>query len=201
MKKITAYIIFAISMSLWSNNETFAQVPDYYFDAINLDSIIANDPNPVVFMRQVYVTSEKSNMSRRDRRRQTRLTRNFKKAYPYAKLLSSTMKDIENNMQYIKDEKDRESYVKIREKAFRKHYEDEIKKLTISQGLLLIKLIDRETGETSFEIIKEFRGGLLAGTYQAIARIFGHNLKVDYEPEGEDKEIEMLVLKYENGQL
>jgi hypothetical protein len=201
MKKVTAYILFTISVFFWSNQETIAQVPEYYFDAINLDSIIANDPNPVVFMQQVYVTPEKSNMNRRDRRRYNKLIRNFKKAYPYAKLLSSTMKDIENNIQYIDDEKDRERYIKLREKAFRKHYEDEIKKLTISQGLLLIKLIDRETGETSFEIIKEFRGGLLAGTYQAIARIFGHNLKVNYDPEGEDKEIEMLVLKYENGQL
>ena len=201
MKKVTGYILFAISIIIWSNNKTFAQLPDYYFDAINLDSIIANDPNPVIFMRQVYITPEKTNMSKRDRRRQTRLIRNFKKAYPYAKLLSSTMKDIENNMQYIKGEKEREHYVKSREKAFRMHYEDEIKKLTISQGLLLIKLIDRETGDTSFEIIKEFRGGLLAGTYQALARIFGHNLKVNYDPENEDKEIELLVLKYENGQL
>lgn len=201
MKKTTAYIIFVIGMFFWSNQDAYAQVPDYYFDAINLDSIIANDPNPVVFMQQVYVTPEKSNMNRRDRRRYNRLIRNFKKAYPYAKLLSSTMQDIENKMQYINDEKEREQYIKKREKAFRKHYEDEIKKLTISQGLLLIKLIDRETGETSFEIIKEFRGGLLAGTYQAIARLFGHNLKVNYEADGEDKEIEMLVLKYENGQL
>ncbi|MEA1875127.1 MAG: DUF4294 domain-containing protein [Bacteroidota bacterium] len=206
MKNLTAYILFILSLLLFSETKLQAQIPKYYFDAINLDSIIANDPNPVIFMRQVYVTSEKSNMSSCvpkafKRRHHTRLIRNFKKAYPYAKLLSSTMADIENNIKYISDEKERERYIKYREKTFRKVYEEKIKKLTISQGLLLIKLIDRETGETSYEIIKEFRGGLLASTYQAIARIFGHNLKVDYDAEGKDKEIEILVLKYENGQL
>ncbi len=201
MKKLTAYIIFTLSIFLWASNKSYSQVPDYYFGIINLDSIIANDPNPVVFMQQVYITPEKPNMSRAERRRNTRLIRNFKKAYPYAKLLSSTMKDIESNMKFISDEKEREHYIESREKAFRKQYEAEIKKLTISQGLLLIKLIDRETGDTSFEVIKEFKSGLLAVTYQTLARIFGHNLKVNYDPKGEDKDLEMLVLKYENGQL
>jgi len=131
MKNLIVYILFVLSLMLFFETRTQAQVPDYYFDAINLDSIIANDPNPVIFMQQVYITPEKSNMSRRDRLRQTRLLRNFKKAYPYAKLLSSTMKDIENNIKHISDEKERERYIKERERAFRKHYEDKIKKLTI----------------------------------------------------------------------
>ncbi len=201
MKKHIIHILFLLGLVLAALTSK-AQVPEYYANAINIDSIIANDPNPVLFMKQVYVTPDVTDkMTNKQRRRHSRLVRNFKKAYPYAKLMGSTMQDIENNLKYIPNEKDQKKYIKKREKEFRAQYEDDIKKLTISQGLLLIKLIDRETGSTSFEIIKEFKGGVLAGTFQALARIFGHNLKVNYDPEGEDKDIEMLVLKYENGQL
>jgi hypothetical protein len=111
------------------------------------------------------------------------------------------MQQIETDISDISDENDREKYIKKREKQFRKTYEKEIRHLTISQGIILIKLIDRETGTTSYEIIKEFRGGILATTYQTIARIFGNNLKIKYDPINKDNDIEILVLKYENGQL
>ena len=80
-------------------------------------------------------------------------------------------------------------------------YKDELKKLTITQGRILIKLIDRETNNTSYYIIKEYRGSFSAFFWQSIARIFGENLKAEYNPEDEDKLIEDIVIRIENGQL
>ena len=111
------------------------------------------------------------------------------------------MDDLEKDLEDIPTDRLKRQYIRHREKQLRKQYGKEIKKLTISQGLLLIKLIDRETGDTSYQILKELKGGLLAGTFQGLARLFGHDLKSKYDPDGEDKEIELLIKKYENGQL
>ena len=91
--------------------------------------------------------------------------------------------------------------MKQAEKELKEQFEDDIKGLTHSQGILLIKLIDRETGESSFELIEEFRGKILAVFYQAIGKLFGYDLKMTYDPDGEDKEIEKIVLMIEAGQI
>lgn len=80
-------------------------------------------------------------------------------------------------------------------------YGEELKKLTISQGKILIKLVDRETGESSYDIVTEFRGEFRAIFYQAFARFFGLNMKEKYDPEGNDREIENIVKMIETGQL
>jgi len=73
--------------------------------------------------------------------------------------------------------------------------------MTFSQGKILIKLVDRETGNSSYELVKELRGAFSAFFYQAFARIFGFNLKIKYDPEGEDREIETIVKMIETGQI
>jgi hypothetical protein len=193
--------IFSFFISLCLSNYVNAQLPSFYFQTINVDSLIISSVNPVVFMDEVLVFNEPVFRSKADQRRYSKLVRNFLHAYPYAKLMGATMQDIENNLRFIDSENAKKRYIKMREKRFRDKYEDNIKQMTISQGLLLIKLIDRETGNTGYDIIKEFRGGVLAGTSQAIARLFGHNLKIKYDPQNEDRYLEILVLKYENGQL
>ena len=78
-------------------------------------------------------------------------------------------------------------------------FEKEVRKLTVSQGIILVKLIDRETGRTSYQVIKELKGNVTAFFWQGIARIFGNNLKTEYDPEGEDRVIEDIVLGIEAG--
>ena len=71
----------------------------------------------------------------------------------------------------------------------------------MNQGKLLIKLIDRETGNTTFDVIKDLKGSLTAFMWQSVARLFGSNLKADYDPDGADKDVEEVILRIENGQL
>jgi len=98
-------------------------------------------------------------------------------------------------------DKERKKYVKQVEKEMRAEFEKDLRSLTISQGRLLIKLVYRETGATSYALVKELKGSLSAIFWQAIARIFGSNLKSEYDAEGEDRLIEQLIILIDNGQI
>ncbi len=150
---------------------------------------------------EVYIYPRRQFDSRRDYRRYKRLIRNVKKAYPYAKLAKKKLDEIEANLGKIKSEKAQKEYIKKVEKDLMDEYEEELKKLTLTQGRILIKLIDRETGETSYELVKELRGSLSAFFWQALARLFGSNLKSEFDADGEDKLINEIVILIENGQL
>ena len=150
---------------------------------------------------EVYIISPKKFKSRRDLRRYRRLIRNVKKAYPYAKLARKKLNEVETNLAKLETEKAKKVYIKQVEKEIRYEYEDELKKLTITQGRILIKLIDRETGETSYELVKQLRGSFSAFFWQTLARIFASNLKTEFDAQGEDKLINEIVILIENGQL
>lgn len=150
---------------------------------------------------EVYIFPLRKFNSARDLRRYRRLIRNVKKAYPYAKLAKAKLDEIEANLAKLKTERTRKDYVKQVEKEIRYEYEDELKKLTITQGRILIKLIDRETGNTSYQLLKELRGSFSAFFWQALARLFGSNLKTEFDAQGEDKLINEIVILIENGQL
>jgi hypothetical protein len=163
--------------------------------------IIDGDTLLLSSIDEVYIFPLRKFKSKRDLRRYRRLIRNVKKAYPYAKLAKAKLDEIESNLVRLKTEKARKDYVKQVEKEIRYEYEDELKKLTITQGRILIKLIDRETGDTSYELLKELRGSFSAFFWQAIARLFGSNLKSEFDAQGEDKLINEIVILIENGQL
>ena len=150
---------------------------------------------------EVYIFPQRQFNSHREFMKYKRLIRNVKKAYPYAKLAKKKLDEIEANLGKIKSEKAQKEYVKQVEKDLKYEYEDELKKLTVTQGRILIKLIDRETGETSYELVKELRGSLSAFFWQTLARFFGSNLKSEFDAEGEDKLINEIVILIENGQL
>jgi len=99
----------------------------------------------------------------------------------------------------MKTEREKREYIAKVEKELINQYEKELTKLTISQGKMLIKLIDRETGLTSYELVKELKGGFSATFWQGIARIFGSNLKLKFDPQGEDKILNELIFLYEQG--
>ncbi len=139
--------------------------------------------------------------SRRDMRRYRRLIRNVKKAYPYAKLARLKLDEIEVNFALLTTESQKKAYIKQVEKEIMDEYEEELKKLTIRQGRILIKLIDRETGETSYELVKQLRGSFSAFFWQTIARLFGSNLKSEFDAAGEDMLINEIVIMIDNGQL
>jgi hypothetical protein len=150
---------------------------------------------------EVYIFPVRKFSSRRELRRYTRLIRNVKKAYPYAKLAKLKLDEIEANLKLLNTDSERKAYIKQVEKALMYEYEDELKQLTITQGRILIKLIDRETGDTSYELVKELRGSFSAFFWQALARLFGSNLKSEFDALGKDRLMNEIVIMIENGQL
>ena len=163
--------------------------------------VIDGDTLWVADLDEVYIFPTKKFKNRRERRRYTRLIYNVKKAYPWAKLAGDKLAGVEVHMMSLETEKEQKDYMKLVEKELLKDYKDDLKKLTVTQGRILIKLVDRETGDTSYELVRELRGKISAVFWQALARLFGSNLKSEYEPEGDDRLIEEIVVLIENGQL
>jgi len=147
------------------------------------------------------VIKPRSRNATRDLRQYRKLIYNVKKVYPYAKLAGNKFGEVNANMQSLTTNRERREYIRQVEEEILKQYENDLKELTITQGRILIRLIDRETSQTSYEVVKDLRGAFQAAFWQAIARIFGSNLKTEYDAEGEDKMIEEIMVMIEKGQL
>ncbi len=150
---------------------------------------------------EAYIFPRQKFNSQWEYRRYLRLIRNVKKAYPYAKLAKKMFDDVAAHYETLKSDRAKKAYVKQVEKEIKVEYEDKLKNLTITQGRILIKLIDREIGETSYDVVKELRGSFNAFFWQTIARIFGSNLKSEFDAEGEDKLINEIIIMIEKGAL
>lgn len=123
----------------------------------------------------------------------TRLRNAIIVTYPYALRAGSVMNDINDKMLGMKEKSDRKAYIKTREKELKKEFTDPLTNLSIYQGKVLMKLINRQTGNNCYEIIKEYKGGLTARFYQTVAFFFSSNLKQPYDREGDEKEIENIL--------
>lgn len=138
----------------------------------------------------------------REWRRYYRLVHNFSKAYPYALAARHLVHEVDSTIEAdnLKRAK-RDRYINSMQKQLFEDFESSMRGLTVSQGALLMKLIDREVGKSSYMIIKDYKNGMAAGFWQGIAKIFGTDLKKPYDPEGEDRPIEELVQLWETGQF
>lgn len=136
-----------------------------------------------------------------DMRKYQRMVIAVKKVYPIAKYARRRMAEMEEVLLTLPTRKAQRAYTKQMEKQIKEEYTPVLKKMTRSQGKILLKLIDRETEYSSYEIVREFRGGFVAGFWQGVAKIFGANLKTEYDREGDDKMLEQIVLLYEAGLL
>ncbi|GAB4301585.1 MAG: DUF4294 domain-containing protein [Ignavibacteriaceae bacterium] len=163
--------------------------------------IIDGDTVPFISLREVIIIPPREFKNERERKRYQRLVRNIKKVLPYARIASSKFNEINNTLPNLKTEKERKQYIEKMNDELKAEFEDDIRNLTISQGRLLIKLIDRETGYTSYQVIKDLKGSFSAFMWQSIARMFGSNLKYEYDAEEEDKYIEEIIILIDNGQL
>ena len=117
--------------------------------------------------------------------------------YPYAKRAGIILNDINLKLADIKDKRDRRKYIKSREKELKKEFTDPLTNLSIYQGKVLMKLINRQTGNNCYEIIKEYKGGVTARVYQTVAFFYNSSLKQPYDVMGKDSEIEKIVLEVE----
>ena len=156
---------------------------------------------PEIEIKEVTVYGRKTSAMRSVIRKYDRLAYNLRRVYPYALIVRVKLDEINRQLEAISSDKERKRFLKEVEKDVFGDYEDDIRDMTITQGRLLIKLIDRETQNTSYTLIRQYRGGLSAAFWQGIARIFGTNLKEEYDPYGEDALIEMIVIEIEAGLL
>lgn len=136
-----------------------------------------------------------------DRRRYWRLVDAVKKTYPLAQTAKDMMADMEDELASLKTKKEQKAYVKEVYNAIIEEYTPVLKKMNRTQGRVLLRLIDRETEYTAYNIVHEFRGGFVAGFWQGVSKIFGQDLKAEYGKNKEDDIIEQIVLYYEAGLL
>jgi len=158
-----------------------------------------SDTLPIIELPEVSVYERKDFDYLYLKRRYRRMIRNIKKAYPYARIVGMELKKLDDHLATLDSEKEQKAYINHAEKEIMDQFEKEVKKLTVTQGIILVKLIDRETGRTSYQVIKELKGGFTAFFWQGIARIFGNNLKTKYDPDDQDKIMEDIVLGIEAG--
>lgn len=156
---------------------------------------------PSYTLPNVYVFGQKSRMSEREKKAFSRLVRDVKKAYPFAKIVANTLMETYEYIETLPDDGSREKHLKRMEKELYKQFEPQMKKLTLRQGKILIKLIKRETDSTSYELVEAYLGSFAASFWNLFAKMFGASLKADYQPDGEDRAIETIVLMIENGAI
>ncbi len=152
-------------------------------------------------MNNVYVYPQLAFSNERQAAAYMRLVRNVKKVLPIAKEANRILQETYEYLETLPDKKSKDQHMKVVEKSIYQEYKPRMKKLTYSQGKLLIKLIYRECNSSSYDIIKAFLGPFKAGFYQAFSSLFGASLRKDYDADGIDRLTERVVLLVEAGQL
>lgn len=154
--------------------------------------VVDGDTMAIITLREVVIVDKMSARMRKWYKQNEKLIRNVRIVMPYAKTAAAYLEQIDRQVSGIKNEKIRKQFYKQQEELLVRQYEQEMRKLTFSQGKLLIKLIDRETGRSSYKIIAEYRSSFTAAFWQGFARVFGYNLKQTYDPD-KDQDIELVI--------
>ena len=163
--------------------------------------LVDGDSIQYMEMSNVYVYPTLNFNSKRQQGSYMRLVKNVKKTLPIAKEVRQILIETAEYLETLPTKEEREAHMKLVEKSILREYKPKMKKLTYSQGKLLIKLINRECNSTSYEAIQAFLGPVRAGFWQAFAWAFGASLKKEYDPEGTDRLTERVVLMVEAGQI
>lgn len=194
--------LFIILMAAVFATPLYAQVQADATRKVRFGIIVDGDTLPYYRLKEVRVIESGSLLSEKEIRKNQKLIRNVKKMLPYAKIGKQRLDELELRIADM-PKRQRKEAIKQAEKDLLADFSDELKACTISQGMVLLKLIDRETGRTSYVLVDELRGKIRAGFYQTFARLFGYNLKSQYDPRNnkEDNLIERIVLSIERGKL
>lgn len=159
------------------------------------------DTIPMSYLTSAYVFPKETFKSERDEKFYWLLVRDVKKVYPLSKVVYYTLLETMDYLETIPDQRTRDKHLRQMEKDLVKEYEPVLRKMTYSQGKILLKLINRECNSSSYDLIRAYRGSFAASLWQGIARIFRTDLKSGYDPQNEDYVIERIIIKIEQGQL
>jgi len=163
--------------------------------------IEGSDTVLLAFIHDIYVFPRQRFKNKAQEQYFWRTVRDVKKTLPFAKLVASEITKTNMKLATLPNDKVRKQYLNQFEKEVFKKYEADLKKMTINQGKLLLKLIDRECEQSSYDLIKIYRGNITAFFWQGVARIFGSNLKDSFDASDKDKMLERVILLVEAGQL
>ena len=177
-------------------NHSFAQQAS--FDTLVSSAVIYNgDTIEAKTLENFAVYSRYSKAQMKARAEWTRLRNAIYITFPYAKRAGRVLNDVNNHLAVIPDKEGKRKYIRSRERDLKKEFTDPLTNLSVYQGKVLMKLINRETGNNCYDIIKEYKGGLTARFYQTVAFFFSSNLKQPYDRIGSDAEMERIVLEVE----
>lgn len=169
---------------------------------VRFGTILDGDTIPLYYLREVHVEGSKLLLTEREIRKNAKLIRNVKLMLPYAREGKRLLDSLDVVITGL-PRSQRKAAIKQAEQQLLGRYGGQLKRYTFSQGLVLIKLIDRETGRTSYQVVDELRGKFRASFYQVFARLFGYNLKTHFNPEKDktDDLINRIVISIDNGKL
>ncbi|MDD3321508.1 MAG: DUF4294 domain-containing protein [Paludibacter sp.] len=202
MKK-NIFILFTVLLSI-IYTDSYAETRNDYVPrggARLMMEINGNDTVYLAFINDLWVFPRNNFKSKAQEKFFWRTVRDVKRTLPYAKLIANELSKINNNMAGMQNDKARKKYLNEVEKDVFKKYEPEMRKMTVNQGRLLLKLIDRECDRSSYELIKTYRGNISAFFWQGVALVFGSNLKTGFDANNSDKLIERVIILVEAGQL
>lgn len=201
IKRIYVYI-YCIALSVFLNtNALHAQQSTGQKRLLVKKCLYKGDTIPEINLKTVYVFKPLIFKSEKKKKAYDKLVRNVKKTLPIAKEINSIVIETYLYLETLPNKKAKEEHIKKVEKGLKEQYTPKMKKLTFAQGKLLIKLIDRECNQSSYELVKAFMGPFKAGFYQTFASIFGASIKKEYNPADEDIMIERIITLIENGQI
>ena len=165
--------------------------------------IEGNDTLLIVYLPEIDIDLLSRYYEIAETRQGRRLVSNVHKVYPYAKLASDKLQEYDSILANANSDAERRRLMKQAEQEISDRYSEELEHLTFSQGAILIRLIDRETGNTSYKLVQELRGKVRAFFYQGFARLWGYNLKTEFDPENnpEDEQIDVIATLLERGQI
>lgn len=194
MRNLLLVAMLAFSQTLWAQVSTPSGMV-CRTEVVNGDTLI------LVTLDPAFVAGPREFKSDRDRRKYERLERKVVKVYPYAYAAGILMQEYDKELVSLQTDRERRKYLQHAEDALKAQFEGELRNMTISEGILLIKLIDRQTGDTSYGLIQDLKGNFSAFMWQGVARLFGHNLKDRYDAEANEADIETIVRDIEMGIL
>ena len=197
-------LILLLTIIIVSITNIYAQTPNDYVPpggAKLMVQINGSDTILLAFLHDIWVFPRNNFKSKAQEQYFWRTVRDVKKTLPFAKLVANELTKTNMKLASLPSDNDRKKYLNQFEKEVFKKYEGDLRKMSINQGRLLLKLIDRECDQSSYDLIKVYRGSITAFFWQGVARIFGSNLKDGYDANDKDKMLERVILLVEAGQL
>ena len=194
----TSFIISFISCLLFAACTANGQ--NSIYDTIRLSATIEHGKcYPIILLPEHSI--ETTILDAEERIRLNRLKNNIFTVYPYALTAASLLKNVKTDLEKLSGRRERKEYIKSIDKTLDKAFKNPLKELSVEQGQVLVKLIDRQTGQNCYSLIREFKSGIAAVMWQSAGLMFSNNLSKRYDPTGDDKEIEKIVREIETSSL